>query len=131
MRWRRVDVAFVPPGKLPARTPPPFSWQRRIPGHGILALDAHLTPELRDEGMARDLVNHVQQIRKSLDLRYEQRIDLALVGDEDVGRVVTGFGDYIQGETLATNLLTRPIANIEPSKLEIDGHAVSAYVHAL
>ncbi|MCZ6682100.1 MAG: class I tRNA ligase family protein, partial [Planctomycetota bacterium] len=103
----------------------------RIPGHGILALDAHLTPELRDEGMARDLVNHVQQIRKSLDLRYEQRIDLALVGDEDVGRVVTGFGDYIQGETLATNLLTCPIANIEPSKLEIDGHAVSAYVHAL
>ncbi len=100
----------------------------RIGGQGILVLDAHITDELRDEGRARDLVNHIQQQRKKLDLAYDQRIDLAVVSDEEIGRVVNTFAEHIQGETLAQTLLNRAIAGAEPVTVDIEGHAVEVYV---
>jgi isoleucyl-tRNA synthetase len=103
----------------------------RIPGSGILVLDTHMTPELKDEGTARDLVNQVQQIRKQLDLRYEQRISLAITGGGDVQRVVDGFGKYIMGETLAQSLLSSEIAGVTPVKVQIDGGDVAVYVKPL
>jgi isoleucyl-tRNA synthetase len=103
----------------------------RIPGSGILVLDTHITPELKDEGTARDLVNQVQQIRKQLDLRYEQRISLGITGGEDLQRVLDGFGRYIMGETLAENLLSGEIAGVAPVHVEIDGHDAAIYVKPL
>jgi len=103
----------------------------RIPGSGILVLDTHLTPELKDEGTARDLVNQVQQIRKQLDLRYEQRISLAITGGEGLQRVVDGFGKYIMGETLAESLLGTELAGVAPVKVQIDGGDVAIYVKPL
>jgi isoleucyl-tRNA synthetase len=104
---------------------------QRIPGQGILVLDTQLTDALQDEGFARDLVNQIQQHRKALDLRYEQRIDLAVAGDEFVHRIVNGFASYIQGETLAQSLLNQPIPGIEPVTCDLDGHAARVYVHPL
>jgi len=103
----------------------------RIGGCGILVLDTSLTPELRDEGLARDLVNKIQQIRKKLDLRYEQRIDLAIVGDEEISRVVNAFANHIRGETLAQSLLNQPIPGAEPVTADIDGHTARIFVKPL
>ncbi len=103
----------------------------RVPGQGIVVLDTHLTPELIDEGLARDLVNQVQQVRKKMDLRYEQRIDLAIVGDETIGRVVNAFATTIQGETLAQTLLSQAIPGAEHVTAEIEGHAAAIYVKPL
>ncbi len=103
----------------------------RVPGCGILVLDTHITNELRDEGTARDLINQIQQARKKLDLRYEQRIDLAIIGGEDVQRVVSGFGEYIMGETLAQAVLNQPIPNVEPVQAKIEGHDVEIHVKPL
>ena len=100
----------------------------RIPGQGILVLDATITPELRDEGCARDLVNQVQQMRKKLDLRYEQRIDLAIIGGEEVHRVVNAYAEYIRGETLAQTLLNQSIAGAEEAQAEIEGHTANICV---
>ncbi len=103
----------------------------RIPGDGILVLDTHITPELKDEGLARDLINQIQQIRKQLDLRYEQRIDLAIVGNDDIQRVVNAHAAYIQGETLAQSLLNSALPGIEPSGVKIDGLEAGLYVKPL
>ncbi len=103
----------------------------RVPGCGILVLDTHLTPELLDEGMARDLVNQIQQVRKNLNLRYEQHIDLAVLGDADIQRVLKAHGDTIRGETLADSLRDAPLHDVEPARVEIEGHAVEIYVHHL
>jgi len=100
----------------------------RIPGHGILVLDTHLTDELRDEGTARDLVNQIQQIRKQLDLRYEQRIDLSVVGEAYIQQVVNRFADYIRGETLANCLLNKPLPGAEPIKVTLDDHYLEMFV---
>ncbi len=103
----------------------------RIPGQGILVLDTHITPELRDEGWARDLVNQIQQVRKQLNLRYEQRIDLAIVGSEDITRVVNAHAEYIRGETLAQTLLNQELPGVQPVKVDIEGHTAEIYVKPL
>ncbi|MFH1419087.1 MAG: class I tRNA ligase family protein, partial [Planctomycetota bacterium] len=103
----------------------------RIPGCGILALDTHITPELADEGIARDLINQIQQARKQLDLRYEQRIDLAVVGNDEIRRVVNAFAEYIRGETLAQSLLNQEIPGVAPTTADIDDHKVNIYVKPL
>jgi isoleucyl-tRNA synthetase len=103
----------------------------RIPGQGIIVLDTHLTPELIDEGLARDLVNQVQQVRKNLNLRYEQRIDLAVLGDADLQRITTSFSEYIMSETLAKSLLNAPLRNTPAVAGDLDGRPVQIYVHPL
>ncbi|RIK68896.1 MAG: isoleucine--tRNA ligase [Planctomycetota bacterium] len=100
----------------------------RIPGQGIIVLDTHLTDELREEGVVRDLVNQIQQVRKNLDLKYEQRIDLAIVGGPDVQRIVNRFAGYIQNETLAKSLLSTPVSGITPTPAESEGHSAQIYV---
>ena len=103
----------------------------RIPGQGIIVLDTHITSELRDEGRARDLVNQIQQVRKKLDLRYEQRIDLAIVGEKDLARVINVHAEYIRGETLAQTLLNQALPDAQPVKAEVEGHAADIYVRPL
>jgi len=101
----------------------------RIPGAGIIVLDTHITDELRDEGWARDLVNQIQQVRKKLDLKYEQQIDLALVSaSAEMTRVMDSFGDYIGGETLARDLKREPLPDGEQISADIDGHGVQIFV---
>jgi isoleucyl-tRNA synthetase len=103
----------------------------RIPAQGIIVLDTKITPELLDEGMARDLVNQIQQERKNQNLRYEEHIDLAIIADADIQRVVRTFSDYIRSETLTDNLSPVPLQDVIPLKIEIEGHAVEIYVHHL
>ncbi|MCB9852515.1 MAG: isoleucine--tRNA ligase [Phycisphaerales bacterium] len=101
----------------------------RVPGYGIIVLDTHITPELRDEGSARDLVNQIQQIRKKQDLKYEQQIDLAIVTQsDDMKRVINAHAAYIQAETLAKSLLNQALPGVEGVGAAIDDHAVEIFV---
>jgi hypothetical protein len=67
-------------------------------------------------------------MRKKLDLRYEQRIDLAIIGGEEVHRVVNAYAEYIRGETLAQTLLNQSIAGAEEAQAEIEGHTANICV---
>ncbi len=68
-----------------------------------LALDVEITPELQVEGLARDVVRHVQQLRKDRDLEMEDRITLRWsTDDEDLQQAFGVWRDYIAAETLAT-----------------------------
>ncbi|HJP96554.1 MAG TPA: isoleucine--tRNA ligase [Candidatus Saccharimonadales bacterium] len=73
-------------------------------------LNTELTDELRAEGLMRDIVRHVQNLRKSSGLQVEDRIVLHLSSnDEQAQNVVVTFGDVIKQETLATELTTVPV----------------------
>jgi isoleucyl-tRNA synthetase len=75
-------------------------------GDGMqVALDTTLTDALRREGLARDLVRVVQEVRKAAGLTLSDRITLYLSGDEALGPVLALWGDYLRGETLAANLV--------------------------
>ncbi len=79
-----------------------------------LALDVTITDALRVEGLARDVVRHVQQLRKERGLEMEDRIVLRYeVDGADLARAWADWGDTISAETLATS--------VEPTAGLLDG----------
>ncbi|MGE3983440.1 MAG: DUF5915 domain-containing protein, partial [Dehalococcoidia bacterium] len=69
-----------------------------------VAITTEVTPELADEGLARELVRRIQELRKSAGFEIADRISLSYDGGEDVARVMQNWGDYIKQETLAEQL---------------------------
>jgi isoleucyl-tRNA synthetase len=77
-----------------------------VKGEGgfTVALDPTLDDELRTEGIARELVNRIQRLRKDAGLEITDRIELALGGPNGVHEAAEAFRDFIAGETLAVSL---------------------------
>ncbi|MBN2096525.1 isoleucine--tRNA ligase [Candidatus Peregrinibacteria bacterium] len=68
----------------------------------LIALDTDLTLELKQEGVARDLVRQIQDLRKAADYDVDNRIIIALINaDPDI---IELWGDYIKEETLANSI---------------------------
>lgn len=83
-----------------------------IPGWSVasdrgvtVALDVTLTEELKQEGVARDLVNRIQNLRKEMGLEVQDKIRI-MVSEENgpVKAAVSAFGEHIQSETQAVSL---------------------------
>ena len=71
----------------------------------LIALDVQISEELFREGLARDLVRHIQQIRKEIDLEIQDHITVSYASDsEEVGQAVAEHGEYICSETLCDDL---------------------------
>ncbi len=83
-----------------------------IPGWSVasdqsitVALDVTLTDELKQEGIARDLVNRIQNLRKEMGLEVQDKIVIDVNTDQElVEGAVENFGEYIQTETQANSL---------------------------
>jgi len=86
----------------------------------VVVLATEITPELEREGLARDLVRAIQDRRKELGCQFTDRIGVGVVTDsEQLKQAVEGNRDYIQRETLATQILFEPIIGVEPVEIEI------------
>ncbi len=106
-----------------------------IPGWSVasdagvtVALDVTLTEELKQEGIARDLVNRIQNLRKDMGLEVQDKIKIQIADDNDlVNAAVAGFGTYIEAETQAVSLSFE--SNLEnASLLDMDDFNVSIKV---
>jgi isoleucyl-tRNA synthetase len=77
----------------------------------LVALDTHVSEELRQEGLARELVHQVQAGRKSLGLDYADRIRIHVLANAELREVVERHRAYIQDETLtvAIDFLDQPL----------------------
>ncbi|HLZ09785.1 MAG TPA: DUF5915 domain-containing protein, partial [Chloroflexota bacterium] len=73
-----------------------------------VGISTALTPELRQEGLARELVHRIQTMRKAADFQIEDRISTYFEAPEEVGEVVERFAPYIKGETLSRSLVPGP-----------------------
>jgi len=69
-----------------------------------VAVTTEITPELADEGLARELVRRIQEMRKNAGFEIADRIHLRFEGDGDVARVLDAWGDYVAQETLAQSI---------------------------
>ena len=69
-----------------------------------VALDPKLTPELVAEGIAREFVSAVQNLRKEAGLEVDDRIRLAVATDAEAAAAIRAFADFARGETLADTL---------------------------
>ena len=70
------------------------------------ALDPRLDDALKEEGLARELVNRIQRLRKDSGLEITDRIALGVFGPDAVQRAVTRWREFIAGETLALEVET-------------------------
>lgn len=83
-------------------------WEIASDGPLTVALDIQLDENLKDEGMARDIVNRVQNIRKESDFDVTDRITVKMTKTPEVERAVLKFGEYIQHEVLANKFRLLP-----------------------
>jgi isoleucyl-tRNA synthetase len=73
--------------------------------HGsFAAIDPAISPELRSEGMARELISRVQRMRKEAGLAVSDRIRLTIQGDAEVLVAATTHREWIASEVLATDV---------------------------
>jgi isoleucyl-tRNA synthetase len=101
-------------------------WLVQSSGPFVVALDPHLDDSLRREGLAREMVNRVQRIRKEAGYIYSDRIALWIDGDPSVVEAARGHSAFIRGETLARclELFSRAPAPDLEQRVDIDGHEV-------
>jgi isoleucyl-tRNA synthetase len=88
-----------------------------------VALDVTLTDELRTEGLCREIVNRVQNLRKKSGLAVADRIALNISGDARVRAAATKFADHITTETLAEGVASE-VKLPHRESFELDGLAV-------
>lgn len=79
-------------------------WLVSNEGNLTVALDVELKDELLNEGMARELINRIQNIRKEIGLEITDRINVTLSPDSKVEAALAGFADYIKAQVLADNV---------------------------
>jgi isoleucyl-tRNA synthetase len=74
-------------------------------GGYFAALDPAVSPALRLEGLAREIISRVQRMRKEAGLAVSDRVVLRVGGDAGVQAAVQAHGERIAGEVLATQIL--------------------------
>jgi isoleucyl-tRNA synthetase len=91
-----------------------------------VAIDTILTPELKAEGLAREIVRRIQTQRKNADFKIEDRIMTWYLASDEWAKIFTEWGEYIQSETLTTELLAGvPPADAFVEKHELEGAEIT------
>ncbi len=94
-----------------------------------VAITTVLTPELIREGMSRDFVRQVQQLRKDANLNIQDRIQICYHASEPlVQSMVAEWGDYIRNETLADVITFEPVPGVGVKAVSVGDVAVSVWL---
>lgn len=115
---------ILAPDDVEIRTQDLPGWLVATDGSLTVALDVSLTDELRQEGLARELVNRLQNLRKDSGLDVQDKIRVTLADQQpDLQAAVAAFGSYIRTETQALALDFAPEVS-GGSVLEFDDYKV-------
>jgi isoleucyl-tRNA synthetase len=101
-------------------------WFVQSEGPFVAALDPVVTSELKSEGIAREVVNRVQRMRKDAGYDYDTRVELSISGDPDALAAADANSVYISGETLARKVAVETnLSNPDVSEeVDIDGKKI-------
>ena len=83
-----------------------------------MALDIPVTDELRREGLARELVNRIQNIRKDKDFNITDKIAVVVSPSAETDEAVKEYADYIAKQVLAVSIQVAPVDDVDASVLE-------------
>lgn len=97
-------------------------WLVANDGNITVALDITITDDLRKEGIARELVNRIQNVRKSKDFNITDRIVVKITPDEHVNDAVAQFKDYIAKQVLAVAIELAPVEGADVIALDMDDY---------
>ena len=94
-----------------------------------IEISKQLTPELKREGLMREIVRHVQSARKKAGLQVDDRIELGITSsDSEITQAVDMFADTIKAETLAVKLVSAAADDMEKYDVKVDGKPVEIYL---
>ena len=88
----------------------------------FMALDTALTPELVQEGVARDFNRQVQDLRKTSGLLISDRIAVRYVASDKIAAAIEGHAEYLRNELLAERL--ERVASADGAKVSLAGEEV-------
>jgi isoleucyl-tRNA synthetase len=100
-------------------------------GRGLVVLDTAVTVDLAVEGLARDVVRAVQQVRRAEGLDVADRITLTVEAPDEVTNAVAVHRDFVAGETLATEVNFGPAGDHAHGAAVGDGTPVRVAVHRM
>ena len=106
-------------------------WLVTNEGNLTVALDITLTDELRCEGMARELVNRIQNIRKAKGFNITDRVNVVVADDPHAVDAINRHGDYIAKQVLADSLTIGNVTSNDAATDDDDlGIAISVTINA-
>lgn len=88
-------------------------WLVSNDGNLTVALEVELTDELKREGMARELINRIQNLRKEAGLEITDRIVVAVAPNKETDAAIESFGDMIKAQVLANDIKVEPNDGVE------------------
>lgn len=104
-------------------------WLVANEGRLTVALDVTITDELRNEGIARELVNRIQNLRKSSGYEITDRINVKIEDAEQIRTAVKEYGEYIATQVLADNVA---VGNVENGvELEMDDYNLAISIEKI
>jgi isoleucyl-tRNA synthetase len=102
-------------------------WHLASDGKLTVALDVTLTKELKEEGIAREIVNRIQNLRKDRNLEVTDKINLKIKKNEAVDSAIQNNFQYICAETLAESLeMVDKLDESEAISVEVDEHITTS-----
>jgi len=84
----------------------------------VVRINKTLTPELRREGLAREVVRYVQSARKKAGLNVDDHIVLSLTANDELAQAIEEYGDVIAAETLADQISDNAYEHSEDVEIE-------------
>lgn len=92
-------------------------WLVANDGNLTVALEIEMSDELRKEGMARELINRIQNMRKDNGLEITDHISIVVSPNEQSDGALTDFADYIKAQVLANSIV---IADNDGTSIDMD-----------
>jgi isoleucyl-tRNA synthetase len=89
-------------------------WLVATEGAMTIALDITVTEALKQEGIARELINRIQNLRKSSGFDVTDKVNVTIYADgedgEDIAESLANFGEYVAAQTLALSVTSAPLS---------------------
>ena len=96
----------------------------------MLFLNTQLDAELIQEGLARDIVRRIQQMRKGINLEYTAKIRILYRGDNEIKEAIRKYNDYICKETLAEDI-EEGVKDADVEQFKIGTHEMVVAIHQI
>jgi isoleucyl-tRNA synthetase len=120
------ELVLLEPTDISVVEKAPEGWAGVADRGTQVALDARVTESLKHEGWAREIVRHVQELRKTANLEMEDRIELSLQADSpELRKAIEAHKDYICRETLAVKFTTEPLSGeVHRAEVKVERQAL-------
>ncbi|MBO7367805.1 MAG: isoleucine--tRNA ligase [Paludibacteraceae bacterium] len=102
-------------------------WLVANDGNLTIALDITVTEELRQEGLARELVNRIQNMRKQSGLNITDKINITVCADAEYCRAIEVFAEYIKQQVLGLSISTADTLD-GAQEWDVDGKKISVKI---